>query len=50
VQYRLSEQDGETVIKFCHAGFGLIDEEHRKGVVKGWAFMNDRVREYAEKA
>ena len=50
VQYRLSEQDAETVIKFCHAGFGLIDEEHRKGVVKGWGYMNDRVRQYAEKA
>ena len=34
VQYRLSEVDGETIIKFCHAGFGLIIDEHKKNVVK----------------
>src|SRR6202043_1383688 len=35
VQYRLSEENGVTVIKFRHSGFGLIQEEHRKGVVTG---------------
>src|SRR5271168_1611600 len=35
VQYRLSEEYGGTVIQFHHAAFGLIQEEHRKGVVTG---------------
>ena len=48
VQYRLSEQDGETVIKFCHAGFGLIEEDHRKGVTVGWSHMHERARMRAE--
>jgi hypothetical protein len=48
VQYRLSEQDGETVIKFCHAGFGLIEEDHRKGVTMGWSHMLERARLRAE--
>jgi hypothetical protein len=48
VQYRLSEQDGETVIKFCHAGFGLIQEDHRKGVVGGWSYIHEQARLRAE--
>jgi uncharacterized protein YndB with AHSA1/START domain len=50
VQYRLSEKDGGTLIKFQHAAFGLIQEDHRQGVSKGWATMNERVRERAETA
>jgi len=48
VQYRLSEADGVTVIKFRHSAFGLIDEEHRKGVTGGWGHINERVRQRAE--
>ena len=48
VQYRLSEADGGTLIKFHHLAFGLITDEHREGVVKGWAHMNDGVRKRAE--
>jgi Activator of Hsp90 ATPase homolog 1-like protein len=48
VQYRLSEENGETVIRFCHAGFGLIQEEHKQNVVKGWGFIHEKVRERAE--
>jgi uncharacterized protein YndB with AHSA1/START domain len=50
VQYRLSEENGETVIKFRHTGFGLVDEAHRQGVNGGWSYMNGKVRERAEKA
>jgi len=50
VQYRLSEQDGETLIEFCHAGFGLIQEEHRQGVVKGWSYMHEQAKRRAEGA
>ncbi len=48
VQYRLSEENGVTVIKFRHSGFGLITEEHRTGVVKGWAYIHENVRKRAE--
>ncbi len=48
VQYRLSEEHGLTVIKFRHAGFGLITDEHRAGVVKGWAYIHENVRKRAE--
>jgi hypothetical protein len=50
VQYRLREEGGETVIKFLHAGFGLILEEHRTGVVKGWSHIHDQARLRAERA
>ena len=48
LQYRLSEQDGGTLIKFHHAALGLIQDDHRQGVNKGWTHMHTRVRERAE--
>lgn len=48
VQYRLSEADGGTLIKFRHAAFGLIPEELRRGVSTGWTSIHDRVRQRAE--
>src|SRR4029077_613203 len=48
VQYRLSEVDGGTLIKFHHSALGLVTEEHRTGVVPGWAHMNESVRKRAE--
>src|SRR5580658_8628837 len=36
VQYRLSESDGGTLIKFQHKALGVIQDEHRQGVGKGW--------------
>jgi activator of Hsp90 ATPase-like protein len=48
LQYRLSEQDGGTLIKFHHTALGLIQDDHRHGVVKGWTHMHDRIRERAE--
>ena len=49
VQYRLSHDGDETVIKFCHAGFGLISDDHRKGVTTGWNSIHERIRKRAEK-
>jgi|SRR5579862_8831578 len=49
VQYRLSQDGDETVIKFCHAGFGLISDEHRKGVSTGWNSIHERLRKRLEK-
>ena len=50
VQYRLSHENGETLIRFCHAAFGLIQEDHRKGVVGGWSHILDQARRRAERA
>lgn len=49
VQYRLSESNGVTTINFRHTAFGLIQEEHRKGVSQGWGHMNEQIRKRAEK-
>jgi hypothetical protein len=48
VQYRLSQVDGGTLIQFRHSAFGLIQDDHRTGVVKGWSYMNDCARKRAE--
>ena len=48
LQYRLTESNGETTIKFRHAALGLIQEEHRKGVSTGWSQIHERVRKQAE--
>lgn len=50
LQYRLSENNGGTLIKFHHKAFGVIQDEHRKGVATGWAHMNERMKALAEKA
>ncbi len=50
VIYRLSQDGGETVIKFCHSAFGPIQEDHRKGVTTGWNSIHDKVRQRAEQA
>jgi uncharacterized protein YndB with AHSA1/START domain len=48
VQYRLSEENGGTLIKFHHLAFGVISDEHRRGVGEGWGHMNARVKARAE--
>lgn len=48
LQYRLSEEGGGTIIKFRHSGFGLILDDHKRGVVTGWRSLLERIRERAE--
>lgn len=48
VQYRLSEEAGGTLIKFHHKAFGLIEDQHRENVGKGWGQINERARVRAE--
>jgi hypothetical protein len=48
LQYRLSENDGGTLIKFRHVALGLIVEEHRTGVNRGWTHIHENVRKRAE--
>jgi hypothetical protein len=48
LQYRLSEEQGGTLIKFHHFAMGVIPDDHRQGVGKGWTHINDRIRTRAE--
>ncbi len=48
VQYRLSEVDGGTLITFKHTALGFVPEEQKAGIDKGWASVNERVRQHAE--
>lgn len=48
VQYRLSQVEGGTLIQFRHSALGLIQEEHRKGVTKGWGYIHANVKKRAE--
>jgi hypothetical protein len=48
VQYRLSEEKGGTLIRFHHKAFGLIQEDHRQNVSKGWNHTLARICERAE--
>ena len=48
MQYRLSEEDGGTLIRFHHKALGLIEEEHRQNLVKGWTHMHARAKDRAE--
>jgi uncharacterized protein YndB with AHSA1/START domain len=48
IQYRLSEVDGGTLIKFRHSAFGMIPEDHRTGASQGWGHLIENVRKRAE--
>jgi len=48
LQYRLTEADGGTLIKFRHTALGFIQDEEREGIMKGWASLLERVRKGAE--
>ncbi|HTW61468.1 MAG TPA: SRPBCC domain-containing protein [Terracidiphilus sp.] len=48
VQYRLSEEGAGTLIKLRHSAFGLVQEDHRKGVASGWAHVLEQARKRAE--
>ena len=48
LQYRLSKEDGGTLIKFHHIALGLVPEEHRAGMWKGRKHIHEMVRQRAE--
>ena len=48
IQYRLSEEAGGTLIRFHHKAMGLISDEHRAGVVKGWTHIHEMAKKRAE--
>ena len=48
LQYRLSENAGGTLIKFHHIALGVIPDEHKQGMGKGWKHIHERLRVRAE--
>ncbi|HEY6324829.1 MAG TPA: SRPBCC domain-containing protein [Thermoanaerobaculia bacterium] len=48
VQYRLTEADGGTLIRFRHSALGFISADHREGMPQGWKHMLARVQQRAE--
>ena len=48
LQYRLTEEEGGTLITFRHTALGFIKDDDRKGVVNGWTYMLKSARARAE--
>jgi uncharacterized protein YndB with AHSA1/START domain len=49
LQYRLSEAPGGgTLVRFHHKAFGVIQDDHRQGVGRGWNNMLAKMVERAE--
>ena len=48
--YRLTEEDGGTLITFTHTLVGPFPEDHRPQMGSGWAALHARVRAAAEAA
>jgi hypothetical protein len=50
LMYRLSEENGVTLVAFSHTVFGPFPEDHRPQMGAGWAALHARVRAAAESA
>ena len=48
VQYRLSEVEGGTLIKFHHLALGFVPDNFKAGASSGWKGIHERVRKAAE--
>lgn len=48
VQYRLSEDKGDTIIAFQHLALGAVPEDMRQNIGKGWTHISERIRARAE--
>jgi uncharacterized protein YndB with AHSA1/START domain len=51
VQYRLTEENGVTRLKFVHRAMGLIPPEHihgERGAITGWTYLLQSIRKRAE--
>lgn len=48
LQYRLSEEGGGTLLTFHHKAFGIIPEDHRRGMNEGWGHILNRIVARAE--
>jgi hypothetical protein len=48
LQYRLSAEGPTTRLQLTHRAMGILDEQHRDGVSKGWEFWVQRMKRLAE--
>jgi uncharacterized protein YndB with AHSA1/START domain len=48
LQYRLTADGAGTRLQLTHRAIGLIDEQHREGLPKGFEFWVKRMKELAE--
>ena len=48
VQYRLETAGEETLIRFRHCALGLMPDDYREGVKRGWTPLLERIRMQAE--
>lgn len=48
IQYRLSESEGGTLIRFHHIAFGHLQEDHKAGFPPIWKLANGKVKARAE--
>ncbi|HEY1599218.1 MAG TPA: SRPBCC domain-containing protein [Pirellulales bacterium] len=49
VQYRFAAQGSGTRLSFVHRGMGMILDDHRNGMPKGWDHWTQRIRQRAER-
>ena len=49
VQYRLTEVEGGTLIAFRHSAFGVVPDDYREGLARGWTPLLERIRKQAER-
>jgi uncharacterized protein YndB with AHSA1/START domain len=48
LQYRLTEENGATLITFRHTALGIIPDDVRQGVNEGWTVLLENIRKRAE--
>lgn len=48
VQWRLTQISGGTELSLRHQVLGAVQEDHRQGMVQGWGYMLDRIKDVAE--
>lgn len=48
MQFRLIQQAGGVELSLRHHVLGRVEEEHRQGVVPGWAHLLDQTKQIAE--
>jgi len=48
LQYSLTAEAGGTRLAFIHRALGLIPQEHREGMPKGWEHKLNRIKSVAE--
>jgi hypothetical protein len=49
LQYRLKAEGKGTRLSLIHRAMGLIPQEHRDGMPKGWEHGINRIKEVAER-